>query len=96
MKDIEFCQMKLTLQTHAADSRHEIDGNYRVCYYLLFREKVGWDWVKAQVNEISDKLNVDLQMWKIHSCDDGYEISVKEVEKRESVVSGQGDLRTWT
>lgn len=95
MKSIEYCQKKFMLRTNANDARHTITGNDRVIYYLLFRENVGWDWVQSQIHFAADRLGIDIQMWKLYSSDDGFEISVKEVEKRSVDVTDQETLGQW-
>jgi len=91
MTDPNLVQTKLHNQVQANESSKRVEDS-RYLYNVTFRELIGWDWLYAQVNKVSAKLDVDLELWKVGPAVDGFTVIVREVDRRPNIDDGQGDL----
>lgn len=93
MKDPAYVASKLQNHTHADDFSIGVDSGNRYVYTLHFSHKIGYDWLMSVVGTVSSKCGIDLQRWKIEPHENGFSVSVKEVDRRENVkCDEQGTL----
>lgn len=90
----EFIQTKLTNLTNAMTSEVEAKNN-RYHYSLYFDERLGWDWVEAQVEKVSAEVEVVLEPYKIGPANSFMEVEVREVGRREGIDSNQQGLDSF-
>lgn len=89
-------QNRLARQTGAWGSGYTQDDSSMVIYRLLYRDTIGFDWLKSQVKEVAEEMNEPLQMWQLDGVEQGvFELTVKELEPRHEIddnQSGFGDF----
>ncbi len=94
MSSPELIQTKLTNLTNAMTSEVEAKNN-RYYYSLYFDERLGWDWVEAQVDKASAEVEVVLEPYKVGPANSFVEVEVRELQRREGIDSNQRGLESF-
>lgn len=90
---VEDIRNRLARQTNASTAGYIQNESSLVYYKLHFGKKIGYDWLKGQVKEVSSELDEPLQMWKISGTESGrFMVSVKELEPRYEIDNSQTDF----
>lgn len=87
---------RLGRQTNASTAGYMQNDSSVVYYKLHFGKRIGYDWLKSQVKEVSSELSEPLQMWKISGTESGrFMVSVKELEPRYEIDDSQTDFGVY-
>lgn len=91
MESSPFIQSKLVNYTTASTATKEVKNN-RYHYLLEFDDAVGWTWLYAQVQTLSEQLEVDLELWKLRPGPYCFVVEVREIDRRPNIDEEQVGL----
>jgi len=89
--------MRAKLETRTnADCSEAVVKNNRFHYLLRFEEPIKFDWLSAQIDEMTAETSIGLKLWKVRpSGVNDFEIEVRELRRRKNIDSSQHSLTNF-